>query len=511
MTADVSPVHRDAARSPAGAVTELPSLLFMVPHDPWFRIRVAAMATCAAAYLWWSRTQGLITDRISGIAAVGVFLVCAFIGTPWRRWAQVVVDATCYVGMWFVYESTRGAADGLGMPLQMEVWRGIDRAMFFGLQPTEWAQRHWYQPGVVRWYDQVLSLVYYSHFVVPVIAIAGVWAVGRVVWVRYMRRFATLVVAGCVMFVVLPSVPPWMASDERFGFGVGEPLARHVRRGALELGFTGFAHDWGVTLDWSNVVAAMPSLHAAFSLFVVVFFLPMIRRRWLQVLAFAYPLTMAVALVYFAEHWVIDIVVGWGVVAGSFAVWHRLERRWRERDVAAVLAALPATGYVVPSADDPGSTAARGSIRAVRSTPCRNPAMVLLDRSFLRDLASVDSTSDPADSPTFDSPAVESPTLESPTLESPTVDRYRRLLARHLDDEIRLAARQDHLAEFAPTAHRGLLAAVRPVHVASQYRRQAHRLARLGRFAALADRPEELITLVVARRTGAAELVVGNR
>ncbi len=132
--------------------------------------------------------------------------------------------------------------------------------------------------------------------------------------------------------------------------------------------------------------------------------------------------------------------------------------------------------------------------------------MVLLDRSFLRDLASVDSTSDPADSPTFDSPAVESPTLESPT-----VDRYRRLLARHLDDEIRLAARQDHLAEFAPTAHRGLLAAVRPVHVASQYRRQAHRLARVGRFAALADRPEELITLVVARRTGAAELVVGDR
>ena len=495
MTAGVSPLHRGAARPPAGAMTELPSLLFVVPHDPWFRIRVAAMATCAATYLWWSRTQGLITDRISGIVAVGVFLVCAFIGTPWHRWAQVAVDASCYVGMWFVYESTRGAADGLGMPLQMAVWRGIDRAMFFGLQPTEWAQRHWYEPGVVRWYDQVLSLVYYSHFVVPVIAIAGVWAVGRVVWVRYMRRFATVVVAGCVMFVVLPSVPPWMASDKRFGFGVGEPLVRHVRRGALELGFTGFAHDWGVTLDWSNVVAAMPSLHAAFSLFVVVFFLPMIRRRWLQLLAFAYPLTMAVALVYFAEHWVIDIVVGWGVVAGSFAVWHRLERTWRERDVAAVIAALPATGRAVPSTDKPATAAGR-SIRSLRSTPGRNPAMVLLDRSFLRDLASVGSTGDPVDASPVD---------------ASIVDRYRRLLEQHLDDEIRLAARQDHLHEFALTTRRGVLAPVRPLHVASQYRRQARRVARLGRFASIADRPEELLTLVVARRTGATELMVGDR
>ena len=43
------------------------------------------------------------------------------------------------------------------------------------------------------------------------------------------------------------------------------------------------------------------------------------------------PLTMLTALVYFAEHWVIDGLVGWALVGVSFLVWNRIERRQRVR------------------------------------------------------------------------------------------------------------------------------------------------------------------------------------
>ena len=44
-----------------------------------------------------------------------------------------------------------------------------------------------------------------------------------------------------------------------------------------------------------------------------------------------YPLVMGVALVYLAEHWVIDVLAGWAVVGMSFALWAVIERRLARR------------------------------------------------------------------------------------------------------------------------------------------------------------------------------------
>lgn len=441
-------------------------LLDQVPHDPWYRARVAAIAGCAVGYLWWSRVHGLVTDRISAVCAVAIFLLCAFVGKPWHRWAQVLAGVAAYAAMWFVFENTRGAADHLGMPYQMVAARNADRVLFLGLQPTEWLQRAWYDPASVRLHDEVLSLVYYSHFVVPVMAIAAAWTIGHTTWVRFMRRFASVVLAACVLFVVLPTVPPWMASDPRFGWGVGERLDRHVRRGVVELGFTGFVHDWGVALDWSNVVAAMPSLHAGFSLFVVVFFGRFVRRTWLRRALYAYPAAMAVALVYFAEHWVVDVVAGWGLVAASFAVWARLERRWRVRAVHDALAA------------DPMLAALLGDPALVVSRASRSPRAVLLGSDLVHALADPDHAG-----------------------HDEAIRRYEPLLARYLADEIRLVARADHLASLPRHARVGVLAPVHAAVVAPQYRRQAGRLDLPG----VSD--DERLTLVTARRERATEVV----
>ena len=92
--------------------------------------------------------------------------------------------------------------------------------------------------------------------------------------------------------------------------------------------FDGFVHVWIDGRNWSNPIAAMPPLHAGFSLFVVVFFWPMVRRRSLRVAMAMYPIVMGWALVYLAEHYVIDVLAGWAVVVFSFWMWARIERRW---------------------------------------------------------------------------------------------------------------------------------------------------------------------------------------
>jgi membrane-associated phospholipid phosphatase len=221
--------------------------------------------------------------------------------------------------------------------------RDIDRALFLGYDPNVWAQQHFYHPFDVRWYDNLGSVVYYSHFIAPVIALAAVWAVSRVQWIRFMRRFATVILVGCAMFILLPTVPPWMAGDPRFPFHLIPPIARPTARGFSDLGFKSFVHDWQHALDWGNAVAAMPSLHASFALFVPAFFLPLIEPRWLKALVLTFPVLMLSALVYFGEHWIIDGLVGWAIVGGSFWFWNWFETRQRTMRAARARQALGIT------------------------------------------------------------------------------------------------------------------------------------------------------------------------
>ena len=74
----------------------------------------------------------------------------------------------------------------------------------------------------------------------------------------------------------------------------------------------------------------MPSLHTAYALMAVVFFLPVVRRRWWPVLL-AYPLAMTFTLVYSGEHYVVDVLVGWAYVGVTFLVVGMAERWWLSR------------------------------------------------------------------------------------------------------------------------------------------------------------------------------------
>lgn len=313
-----------------------PSLTHVVPYDEFRVVRLTLMFEFLVVYLWWLRVMGLPVDRISVAISVAIFLVCAFIGRSARTWGVLLLDCVAYSVMWLGYERTRGAADDgisvLGLfrikfPLQVESMRDIDRAMFFGHDPTVVLQNRFLERSV-RWYDVVASATYMTHFVLPIIVMAVLWVISRRQWVRFMKRFATLLAVGCLLFVLLPTAPPWMAADR---FELFPELQRGAGRGFRHLGFSGFVNDYNVALSNGNAVAAMPSLHASFALIVPLFFFEWIRRRWVKVVLLLFPVTMLAALVYLGEHWVIDGLVGWAITVGGFAFWNQMEQRTRAK------------------------------------------------------------------------------------------------------------------------------------------------------------------------------------
>jgi membrane-associated phospholipid phosphatase len=301
----------------------------VVPIDYLSWVRRAAL-TCFCVYaIIWTRDNGILWDRLSIALAIAIFLVCAFVGRPLRQWTLLVVDLALYCAMWFAYETTRGAADGaifgIKFPLQVQAPRNIDRFLFFGHDPNTVLQQHFWKASV-HWWDKVASLTYFTHFIFVPIVMGALWATTHRQWARFMKRFATVLGVACMLFILFPTVPPWMAAKN---YHLLPPLTRSAGRGFSAVGLHAAVNSWKNARDWGNAVAAMPSLHASFALIVPAFFLPWIKPRWLKAVVLTFPVVMLTSLVYLAEHWVIDGLVGWVIVGGSFWFWNWFERRQR--------------------------------------------------------------------------------------------------------------------------------------------------------------------------------------
>ncbi|WP_026189173.1 phosphatase PAP2 family protein [Salinispora mooreana] len=253
---------------------------------------------------------------------------------PWRSHLAFVRDWAPVLLILLVYNISRGYADGLSAPHAIELVRA-DQWLFGWLLggdvPTVWLQRHLWQPGSVQWWEVAVSLIYFSHFLAVPAAAVMLWVRSRQRWKRYMWRWIVLTLAGLATYFAYPAAPPWWAAQPQHGSLIA-PVERISTNGweALGLHSAGNALN-AMQVEASNPVAAMPSLHTAYALLVIAFFLPTVQRRWWPLLL-AYPLAMAFTLVYTAEHYVIDILAGWTYVGVTFIVVGRVERWTRSRD-----------------------------------------------------------------------------------------------------------------------------------------------------------------------------------
>jgi len=284
------------------------------------RLRLAVFIAYALAFVWAGFVYGLPTDRIAVLSWVLGGFVCGTVGRPRRIWLTMLRDFALFVAMWFAYDYSRGIADQLGFPVNHWLPRDVDRLLFFGNDPNVWMQRHFYEATSVRWYDVVGSMIYFTHFCVPMGIAVVLWIRNRDRWVQYMRRLATVLFLGVATFVVFPAAPPWMVSKE----GGMAPIARPTVRGWQHLGLGTVSKVIERGREVVNPVAAVPSLHVAFSLIVVLFFVKQM-PKWLRPIVVIFPLSMMASLVYFGEHFVFDGIVGVAYVLIAFRFWNRYE------------------------------------------------------------------------------------------------------------------------------------------------------------------------------------------
>lgn len=240
------------------------------------------------------------------VIAVWLLLgLLAFSLSDVRGFAQGVVrDWIPFFGLLIAYDALRGSAGHAFAPHYLPQLQ-IDRFLFGGTTPTEWLQHHLWH-GHARWFDAALACVYLTHFFATPVLAAVLWRRDRARFRRFTAIVATLSAAALLTYALYPAAPPWMAGESGLIAHVTRILPNVWAAGGLR--FAGSVVEGGYR--YANAVAAVPSLHAAFALLVAITLWPT-RTRWTAPLLALYPVAMAFALVYGAEHYVSDVVLGW--------------------------------------------------------------------------------------------------------------------------------------------------------------------------------------------------------
>lgn len=292
----------------------------------WVAVRRCALALYLAALVAWSASYGIPIQRELVIAWICGALVCVSLGRHPRQILQLVLDWLPIVAVFLAYDFTRGAADSLGISAHVHTMLDFDRFVFFGTTPTEWLQAHLYDADVVNWWDVVFTLVYTSYFIVPFVLAGVLWARDRLAFLRYTRRLVTLALAGLATYIAFPAAPPWMAAD----MGLIGEVHRSTSKGweVLSVGTAWFFSEGQASV---NLVAAVPSLHSAFTALVAMFLWNRVRPALRPLLAL-YPLAMGLTLMATGEHYFFDVLLGWVYAGLVMAAWGWVERR-RARSV----------------------------------------------------------------------------------------------------------------------------------------------------------------------------------
>jgi hypothetical protein len=208
-----------------------------------------------------------------------------------------------YVG----YSSTRLVADDSLLPAVGRARVLIEVEQFLGLDWEQPLNRLFTDVGLLA----LLGSYWYAtaHYLVTGVVLIWLYRRGPAAYLPARRALLIATVAGLALYLLLPMAPP------RFMPGFTDVLSEQAWAGwwgsdaSAPRGLGGF----------TNQLAAFPSLHAGWALWVAL----VLRQNSLDVrwraLGWAYAGVTFLVIVGTGNHWVLDAVVGWLVVGLAWA------------------------------------------------------------------------------------------------------------------------------------------------------------------------------------------------
>lgn len=157
-----------------------------------------------------------------------------------------------------------------------------------------------------------------THYLVTAAALIWLYRRGATQYVTARRALVVGTIIGLAFYLLVPTAPPRLIDGAYVDI-----LRQHAQAGWWDADASAPRGLGGMT----NELAAMPSLHAGWALWVALVLIRAQVRKIFQVLGILYAVVTSIVIVGTANHWVLDVVVGWVVVGMGFAFVMAWEKR----------------------------------------------------------------------------------------------------------------------------------------------------------------------------------------
>ncbi|MGZ4466360.1 MAG: phosphatase PAP2 family protein [Nocardioides sp.] len=223
------------------------------------------------------------------------------------RLVRGLLEIVLILGLWVAYSLSRLVADTAMGPALHRAQELLHIETVLGI--------HWELPlNELFTSHEVIGLLgsyWYAslHYVVTATVLLWLYRLGASCYIAARRALVVGTLLGLAAYLLLPTAPP------RFLSGYVDVLSLHASAGWWASDASAPRGLGGLT----NELAAFPSLHAGWALWVAVALQRHARHAWVRVLGWAYALGTAVVIIGTGNHWVIDVLMGWLVVMVGWA------------------------------------------------------------------------------------------------------------------------------------------------------------------------------------------------
>lgn len=216
---------------------------------------------------------------------------------------NILVDWTPLGLVILAYEYMRSMIPALNPAVHYQLMIRFDNFLF-GQLPTSYLQNLLFSAERLEWYDYASTILYSMHLIVPLLVAAALWKTDRKIFERYILAMIALSYIAFLTYLLFPAAPPWLASQLGFIF----PPVRRITETVFENLFGFISLPVLYKYLGVNLVAAVPSLHAAYPLLASLF----VSKKYpkLSLVMMAYSLAVWFAVIYLGEHYFFDVLLG---------------------------------------------------------------------------------------------------------------------------------------------------------------------------------------------------------
>lgn len=248
----------------------------------------------------------ILPFMLAGAAAIG-------------RAKRFVRDWVVFLASVVLFDAFRGFIFGLinqfKLPVYMMYAIDAEYALFGQKLSIIAVQESLAPDGKLGWLERGLGAVYASHFVVFLLFGLLIWMVKPERFSRYKASLTMLMYSGVILYLVVPTVPPWMADSVYHVIPPLQNFAREIFQNSLPVASAAFA---------TNPIAAMPSLHCAFPTLLSFIAVREFGVRGLPMVL--YTPIVYLSTVHLAQHYIVDVLGGIVIAVASYAAAYRSTR-----------------------------------------------------------------------------------------------------------------------------------------------------------------------------------------